>query len=617
MTLARVKKALARRRRGAVALVAVAAMVPVAGMLTASMNSSQMVDDRRATQDAADAVARMHGAWSARGLNIIAMNSVTETQLLTVALGAEALNGTLAEQQIAVILAGGHIASHAAQKCRPKFKFDPWPIVCGVWHGVAAIPAIKAQVTLLDIRSDYDPVHGIETARRGLTAIEGMNRALLARHPRAMREIGEDYAELLEVDAFHFDDPCASDLSENCQGGRTQDGMSLPLEEGDAGTDFARCVAMETGTMLRRTGFGARGFDIGQGPLDHDGSTGVRDFINDETGVGEMLHDFKDAYDNGFFASRLPHYWNSFATIGTPTGADALGDDILDLVDGLEDAGVGVERDEDGNVIGDAAGAIGAAQDATGGVEGALEGLDIGSAAGWTKHPDWANLLGPQEETDDNAFTRRFTAKFVHLCFASGIPGPGQLAELGVSMPAGPDGTGGLGALGNLPELPDIPGLPEMPGLSDLSDALSSVELPDFLKGITPFLESPRPTTWRLPGVAPLVQFPPLVEPHQMEEEFHILAFAQRERSRRVGGNVFTDPGEPHNAYGQTGLFNPDGADVYSGNWRYRLMEGSRLDRPGETAGRMRTRAPADFQGLVRVLQGVDGQTGWERIHAH
>ncbi len=54
MILARIKSALARRRRGAVALVAVAAMVPVAGMLTASLNSSQMVDDRRATQDAAD-----------------------------------------------------------------------------------------------------------------------------------------------------------------------------------------------------------------------------------------------------------------------------------------------------------------------------------------------------------------------------------------------------------------------------------------------------------------------------------------------------------------------------------------------------------------------------------
>ncbi|MEE4120466.1 MAG: hypothetical protein V2I65_15800 [Paracoccaceae bacterium] len=562
MILSRLKAALARRRRGAVALVAVAGMVPVAGMLTASMNSSQMIDDRRATQDAADAIGRMHGVWSARSMNIIAMNSVTETQLLTVALGSESLNGTLIEQQIAVAAALGHIGSHAAQKCKPKFKFDPWPIICGAWHGLASIPAIQAQVTLLDIGFDYDPAHGIEVARRGLAAIEGMNRALIERFPRAVHEIGEDYADVLEIDEFHFDDPCDTDLARNCESGRTRDGMALPVEEGDMTTNLARCFVMNNGTTTRSTGFHARGFDLGQGPLDHDGSTSVRDFINDETGVGDMLHEFKDAYDNGFFASRLPHYYHSFATLGAPTDLDSLGS-VVDLVGELVGDDVDLDETLDG-IDFDSPDWFDDLPFSGSGVEGALEGLELGSAAGWTEHPDGANLQGEQQPQDDNSFTRRYDAKLATLC--AGI---------------------GLG-----------------------------LDTPPLITGFLPVFETTLPTAWKLPGIGATEVFPP-IDPEQMPEEFQILALAQREQSTRLGSNVFTDHDTPHNSYGQTGLFNPDGADIYSANWRYRLMESMRLGSPGEVADRMSRRAPAEFADLVDTLRAINDPNSWERINAH
>jgi hypothetical protein len=496
MTLFRIRAALSRRRKGAVALVAVAAMLPVAGMLTASLNSSQMVDDRRSTQDAADALSRMHGVWAARSMNILAMNSVTETQLLTVALGSESLMGTLIEMYTTAGLATTHISTHAAAECQTRLPYaiDAWwvPICAGI-HVLVAIPAGIAVVRAIGIQSTYDPMHGIDVSRKGLEAIEGMNRALIERFPRSVREIGEDYADVLEVDTFHFDDPCDSSLAKNCESGRSRDGMALPLKEGGFQARAARCVAMDLGTTLQSTTFNARGFPIGRGPNRAGGSDSepvVKDFINDETDVGEMLDDFKTAYDDGGIAHLLPKW------------------------------------------------------------------LFIGV----TEHPDWANLQGDQDTDGPNSFTRRYDSKYATLCSAGGL--------LGVN-----------------------------------------------LGGFSPIIEAPVPTAWELEGISFFAPRP--VHPEDMPEEFQILAFGQKEKSMRLGAEVFVDADEPHNAYGQTGLYNPDGADIYSQNWRYRLMPALRMDAPGEVAGRMDDRAPADFAEIADVLDGIGDLASWRRIHAH
>lgn len=492
-----VKDFIRRRRKGAVALVAVAAMVPTAGMMTASLNSSQMIDDRRATQDASDAISRMHGVWSARSMNILSMNSITGTQLLVVALGSESLQGTLLEQITTAGLAIAHITSHGGRECQARLPFGIdawWPAVCWAIHGVVMIPAIIATVRSFQIMFEYDPAHGIETARRGLDAIEAMNREIIARLPRSIHEIGEDYAEVFEIEAFHFDNPCDSDLAENCESGRTHDGMALPVEEGDLMAHVERCLLMQVGTTIRATGFNARGFPISQGPLrETDSNQSVRDFINEETEIGEVLEDFKDAYDDGW-ASRLPRW------------------------------------------------------------------LFIG----FTDHPGWANLQGSQDADGPNSFTRRYDGKQVTMC-------------AGFSL---------------------------------------DHDLPGFITGVPPIFESPIPTPWTLPGISPFDVNRP-TDPREMDEEFHILAFAQVDGSDRVGTEVFRQFDEPHNGYGQTGLYNADGADIYSGNWRYRLMPAMRLDQPRDVADRMNDRAPEDFMDLVEVLRAINHLQSWERINAH
>jgi len=603
MTLSRIRSALARRRKGAVALVAVASMLPVAGMMTASLNSSQMVDDRRATQDAADALSRMHGAWAARSMNILAMNAVTETQLLTVALGSESLMGTLVEQQLFVIASVTHVVAHGVRECPPRLPFPanlaeiPWVVFCTGFHGYATVPAFEAQFELLRILDEYDPIHGMEVAHKGLEAIEGMNRALLARFPRAVREIGEDYAGLLEIERFHFDEPCDSPLAENCQTGRTSDGMALPVKEGGFDAEHARCLAMNNGTTLplsptgiprpQATTFYARGFPVGDGPLRHGGGSGqgiVKDFINAETGVGAMLNAFKTAYDRGGDAHLLPRYqlW--------PLGPVLLTQSVFGF-------------------------SVPAAT---------LRGFGGGVV---TPHPPALNLQFEQDAVEPNSFTRRFDAKLFSICpllVVSDQISPGLPPEIEVPAVELPDFEvpgGDLPVIGDLLEpIEDIANEAQEEVENALDDVLSLLQdlRPPFgMLGFAPYLEAPViPTAWELEGISPLSAASP-VEPADMPEEFQILAFGQMDKSTRLGSRVFVNTAEPHNAYGQTGLFNPDGADIYSQNWRYRLMPSLRMDTPAEVASRMDNRAPAEFSGIADVLGGIGDLSSWGRIHAH
>ena len=486
-----IQKVLRRRRRGAVAMLAVATMLPLTGMMAASINSGQMVEDRRHVQDASDALSRMHGTWTARSMNILSMNSVSTTQLLTVALGSESLMGTLVEQQIAVAAALGHIASHAGRECQSRFPYDPWPAICAPWHAAVAVPAGIAEYRLIRIWTRYDPDHGIDVARKGLEAMEQMNRAIIERFPRAMNEIGSDYADVLGIDEFHFTEPCEGSLSKNCESGRTRDGMSLPIQQGGFQARLERCTFMMTGMTLKGTTFYTRGFPIGRGPMRYGGSSSepeLKPFINEETGVGEMLHDFKDFYDSNW--SDLPRYWFS----------------------------------------------------------------------GFTDHPSWANLQGEQEEDGPNSFTRRYDAKYASIC------------------------------------------------------AMESQSIPNVW-GFLPILEAPVPTSWELIDVPILGA--PVFEPEDMPDAFKILALSSKDKSRRLGDSVFANRSDAHVGYGQSGVYNPDGASLYSQNWHQRMMEADRMDQPSTLANHLQNKAHNDFDELIDMLQQIGNAAGWERIHAH
>jgi hypothetical protein len=481
---ARFRSLMTRRRRGAIALVVVAAMIPVSAMIAANANSGQMVNERRLVQDGADALAAMHGTWTARSLNILAMNNVTETQLLTVAIGSEALAGTLAEIGIAVGTVNAAIGAHILQYCNTGEAIST--AACAAINELVAIPADIIGIIALNMQFLYRPDHGMDVANRSLRAIEGMNRAIIERLPRAMGEIGKDYAGELGIDEFHFADPCNSPEARNCQRTNSNDGMALPVEKGGIETYMQYCAAMDRGAVLGFSTFQARGFGASGGPMTKGGrrKPHVRDHIQSLTRIDRYLKFFKDFYENAVL-------------VGTN---------------------------------------------------------------GITDFPQWANLQG-QQRRQDNSFLRRFNNKRNSLCLFGGTRN----------------------------------GIPAL--------------------GLLPMIEAPVPTFWKLKDIHPVSL--PITQPDKMPDPFRILALVQKDKGKRLATQVLTEDVESHFGYGQAGVFNPDGADLFSQNWRYRLMPATRMDDPSKMARDLRQQAKSAFGPLATALSAVSGAAGWGRVNAH
>ncbi|MEO1308122.1 MAG: hypothetical protein AAFV38_09385, partial [Pseudomonadota bacterium] len=355
----------------------VATIVPVTTMLAAHMNAGQMIEDRRQVQDAADALAEMHGAWTARSLNVISMNNVTTTQAVTLALGSEALNGTLVEIDIVAAMIGVRAGFHYWASCFTPGATFVWNVgVCGYTHLGYAVPALNAAWDAGQIRRRFNPRHGMDTAEKAMNAIEGMNQAIVQRFPRAIAEMGTEYAAAHGVDDFYFDDPCKGPGPGTCATTASSDGMALPIEpipvsplgaNGDVNLSRAEfCAAMQFGTPtsgLKLATFDDRGFPQGRGPLRHDANTSVKEHINQATSIYTTLRTFKRAYQR----RGLPIY-------------------ITPLP--------GIEGDFGQN----------------------LGGSDLPTRYGApTPHPPFLNVPGPQTRTA-NSFTRRYDAKFGLFC---------------------------------------------------------------------------------------------------------------------------------------------------------------------------------------------------------
>lgn len=367
-----------KRRRGAVAAVAVASMIPITTMFAASFNGGQMIEDRRTVQDAADALAMMHGTWSARSLNVLTMNNVTTTQAVTLALGSEALNGTLIELDGTALVVLGYIAGHLAIDCL-IYSIDPvslaWNAGCSLNHAAAGVKAGEALIETARIRRRFNPRQGMRTAQKAMDAIEGMNQALVTRFPRSIAEMGLQYAKDHGIDDFHFADPCEGQGPANCASNNSRDGMALPIDPipmfnftpSNLTARAEYCVAMQFGTIgpnLRYTTFAQRGFPNGSGPLTYGGSTGnpqLMQHIHDTTRIGPALNDFKRHYDRRDIA--IP-----FVQLQAPYLDNIGGPGLLSLTQA------------------------------------------------YTRHPRALNLFLAQGRTGNNAFTRRYNTKLASFC---------------------------------------------------------------------------------------------------------------------------------------------------------------------------------------------------------
>jgi len=547
-----------KRRRGALALVALAGMVPVTAMMSANFNTSQMVDDRRQAQDAADALASLHGVWSARALNIVSMNNVTTAQLMSVAVGSEALFLTTTELTAGGLAATANIGVHFADHCIQNI--DPvlaaiWLGVCGAQHAAVEVPALLAMARAADINSDFRPVHGIEKARQALEAIDGMNRALAERHARAMREIAEGYHTLLEIEDHHFVDPCQGPGPENCRETSSRDGMALPLEPAEMGAYAQLLVLMEVGTTTRDSTFQERGF-AGDHRAPLLGGTGQRphlmEHINHITEIGDALYEFRR-----FYQMRHSHMlrWpgdgpgdgNGFS-FNPPAersqGPRQFQDRRFDMWD------IGREA-----------------------LEIALWPTEFGLRLGrgvpftfWDAHPQNGYLLQPRQSRTDNSFHRNFRM----------MQGTVALGQNRGGFPLGID-------------------------LQGFTGLVTTVAAPEI---------------WQLRELPIIDIFPP-VDPLEMPEDYLILAATLRDPGDRLGTAVFGDPEADHTGYGQAGVFNPDGASLYSQNWQMRLMPATRWDDPRDAGRELNREATAGFDDLAETLGHVSDRSSWSRVNAH
>lgn len=565
-----IRRFLSRRRKGAMAMVALAGMVPVTAMLAANINTSQMVDDRRQVQDAADALATMHGSWTARALNIISMNNVTAAQLMSVAVGSEALYLTTSELTAFSVAAGLHITTHGGTHCPPRTAGPAaiveaviWTAPCTAWHAGVGIPAALAATRAADINSDFNPEHGIETAKKALAAIDGMNKALARRHPRAMAEIAEDYRTLLDIDDHHFADPCDGPVSNStCRRTNSGDGMALPLEVAGADARTQLMVHMRVGST---TTFVERGFSFGEGPLSNGGSRSnpsLDAHINNITQIGTALYEFKRFYSSPI--SDLPRH--PFTGPGTATGGGYTSpgqpddeetpfeDRTKDILDTLEETLEDID-------------------DVTQDVLRVLRRLPLN----YDRHPSIANLPGTQNRTC------RYTVPDPRTAFNCNSFYRNFLVLYGLIL------------------TPDIRATTPL----------------DFgaLIGLG-VAASPVPETFQLVDISPLNLVPP-VEPRTMPEGFHILGYALKDKSRRLSEAVIPTTVDTHTGYGQTGVYNPDGASLFTQHWHSKLMPATRLDDVRRASRDLDRQARDSFDDLAETLQQVQTTGSWGRVNAH
>ncbi len=553
-----IRKFLSHRRRGALAMVAVAGLVPVTAMMSANLNTSQMVDDRRQAQDAADALATMHGTWSARALNIISMNNVTAAQLLSVAVGSEALFMTTTELTAGSLAATAVIKAHEAQHCTPRNQAEAilWSGPCIGWHEMVNFPAYLALARTADIVSDFDPAHGIRTARKALDAIDGMNKALAARHPRAMAEIAEENHRLLEINDHHFADPCDGPGVTNCQTTNSGDGMALPIEDASPLAYGRLALLMEIGANASDTTFLQRGFPRLKGPLSHGGSQRrphLKDHINNITEIGNALYEF-----NRFYKSRISHMpRRPFTGPGSgiisgflpPAEPVYRGDRFQDRNTTFWDTLVpALEFADPLNKM-----ALGLMRNVP------LMGFDRHNRHGYL-------VSSTQGRQRNNSF-------FNNFLIAHGSVGLAPKARSYV--PIGFD-------IGRF-------------------EVVFPVTVPEI---------------WQLEGIRPIDPLPP-IEATAMPDAFRILAFGLKENSRRLAQSVMSSPVTTHTGYGQTGVFNPDGATLFTQNWHSKLMPATRMDAPRDAGRNLGRQARSGFDNLAEDLQQVQSFSSWSRVNAH
>ncbi|MGR3678877.1 MAG: TadE/TadG family type IV pilus assembly protein [Paracoccaceae bacterium] len=363
--------------RGAIGFVAIFAAIPLLVALFMIVNSAKSLNDRTRNQDAADMIAIVHAAEAARSLNTISMNQVSMTQVFATGVTSGSLIPLIRAQMAMALVSAGTLTAWQTDMCHGRYKYlKKIPKIGTVLYAAAMVAceaplaAVLAELGSSSFRThkilgDYDVVEALENSNSAINALNKKNIEIYDRFPEAVSVLAEQIAEDHKVRNIYFDDSCANPgnpgpvQATSCDDSDKRQGMNLPVVKNLRLDGYARfCAGLHTGTsglglsgvsLSGIPGLGAlgggslingsyfqRGFPMNKGPMLSGGSSGtphLRDFVNDETGMGERLEEYYDLMtaDSMFDGLLNPH--GTIARLGEASAElAAIADEELDEI---------------------------------------------------------------------------------------------------------------------------------------------------------------------------------------------------------------------------------------------------------------------------------------------
>lgn len=609
-------------RSGQYTVIALFGAIPFVMLFVQIINIGSISMDRMKAQNAADAIAQSHAAWTARSLNAISANNTTIAQTIPVGVGSAALHGALRQGNIHsnLVIAdiGVKYTSHCFKIMR-KAASLPWPADIPIWlqygyctaeYAAAWAPAVTTKLRLSGIASEFDPEHGLDTSNKVIGSLSKSNSSTV---DRAKVEIGK----LLEAVArsngatefFVYKDCDKADVE--CSTAVGKQAIELPVMRSDwerpevcflANSELASEIGIDVNASFLRTLFGYttlnyRDFTNTESPYTHGGSENyerIPDHIVKETNISAILY----AFDNFYRKNKIMGtaqlggfvYWPAFpwgdvyqyyqdlgASLPSSLGYEASNSptenpDAGTVASGLEDELDRKKLDEDGNLVDyyteeQKADIQQSIDDLQGGSFGSSKTLAVNQ---WIIHP--TKQKEPSERS--NNFFKRLTLEWAFLC----------LPDYKV-----------IGFIEKIAEYASI-GVVEKPVLYFLKDRQP---LRDVVSQIFP------------------------QDDDEFSDDYKPLVFVYRAPTLRVGARRFFGmPERGSYAVAEAITYNTDGFDLYSQEWDARLKGISQFDDMGKITQSMDKLAPPHFNRLRQAYEAAVGASSttdkaFGEIHAH
>ena len=278
----------------------------------------QSEKDRLAATNGTDAAAILHADVTARDLNSLTMTHVGMTQMFVVQATSANILIALMELKLRSGVTIAQIAFKASRTCPPLVH--PWLVYpCFLDFARYAMPALDVISGVLRYQERYDPQGAFDTASEAIRAFDAAAAWILESHPERVGTAARELADLDRMAGIHYHPACT--VGAGCEQRKSPVGGDLPVEYGDRAIRMAAraemCLAAVVGADgFQRTKFRSHGYPDGRGPLTAAGSrrnNHARDFVSQETGLGDLYEDFYKAYPR-------PSFW--YGTTSLPLFSD-------------------------------------------------------------------------------------------------------------------------------------------------------------------------------------------------------------------------------------------------------------------------------------------------------